>query len=86
MKKIFVVCLVLTMAACMSLNAFALPGVFVESPSNNQAPELVEGKVNCDADVVITAETDQSLVEGGEVRSEAGNQNTLVAGIFLCML
>lgn len=62
MKKILCICLTLVMVMGLSLSAFAAPGAFVESPSNNKAPELIEGKNEsdgCTARLVITAYADR---------------------------
>ena len=58
MKKILCVLVALIMVMGLSVSAFAAPGAFVESPSNNKAPELIEGKnesEDCDARLIITA-------------------------------
>lgn len=57
MKKIITLCLALVIAVSTSFTAFAVNGNFVDSPSNNQAPVLVEGKnedEECEAELVIT--------------------------------
>ncbi len=62
MKKILCICLTLIMVMGLSVSAFAAPGAFVESPSNNQAPELIEGKnesEDCEAKLVITSYADR---------------------------
>lgn len=57
MKKVLAIFLMVLMVACMSITAFATPGEFVQSPSNNGAPELVSaecGAEGCTAKLVIT--------------------------------
>jgi flagellar basal body-associated protein FliL len=63
MKKVIVICMVLAMALTMAVSVFAEPGAFVESPSKNPAPELVEGKNEseaCTAQIIITAYGDRN--------------------------
>ena len=65
MKKILCICLTLIMVMGLSVSAFAAPGAFVESPSNNKAPELVEGKnesEDCDAKIIITSYADRETL------------------------
>ena len=62
MKKIITVFLALIMLMTMSVAVFAETGGFVESPSNNQAPTLVEGtneSEDCTAALLITAYADR---------------------------
>lgn len=62
MKKIIIVCMVLMMVVSMTVLVFATPGSFVESPSQNPAPELIEGKntsEGCVAQVIVTAYGDR---------------------------
>ncbi len=54
MKKFMMICLAVTLVLSLSLTALAAPGSFLESPSNNQAPEIVDVTVECDAKVIIT--------------------------------
>ena len=63
MKKVIVVCMVLAMMMAMAISAFASPGAFVDSPSLNPAPELVEGKNQtdaCPAQIIVTAYGDRN--------------------------
>ncbi len=58
MKKIVTLFLATLMVFVLSVSAFAELGGFVSSPSNNQAPELVEGKnesEDCVSQLIITA-------------------------------
>ena len=58
MKKFITVLLVFTMVMSLSLAVVAAPGAFQESPSKNQAPELVESgneSEDCLARIIITA-------------------------------
>jgi flagellar basal body-associated protein FliL len=62
MKKVLIVCMVLVMLASTSIAVFAASGAFVESPSKNPAPELVEGKntsEDCAAQIIIAAYGDR---------------------------
>ena len=57
MKKILALVLTVVMLLSMSITAFAA-GAFISSPSNNNAPTLVEGKnenENCDSTLEITS-------------------------------
>ena len=63
MRKVVVICMALAMIMAMAVPAFAAPGVFVESPSKNPAPELVEGKNQsdaCQAQIIVTAYGDRN--------------------------
>lgn len=42
MKKVFAICLALVMVLSMSINVMAAPGSFINSPSNNRAPIIIE--------------------------------------------
>ncbi|MBQ4104845.1 MAG: LPXTG cell wall anchor domain-containing protein [Clostridia bacterium] len=42
MKKVLTICLAIIMVFAMSISVCAAPGSFVESPSNNGAPTLIE--------------------------------------------
>ena len=58
MKKIVAIILTVVLVLGLSLTAVAELGSFIESPSNNKAPELVSAKnedEDCVADVIITA-------------------------------
>ncbi len=62
MKKILTVALMALLAVVMTVSAFADPGAFVESPSGNAAPVLVEGKnmdEDCPAQLVIVSYSDR---------------------------
>ncbi len=57
MKKILAFCLALIMAFVLGVTAFATPGNFVQSPSRNEGPELVEGEnesEDCTAELIVT--------------------------------
>lgn len=54
MKKIMVIGLVLVMCLSMSLTAFASNGGYIQSPTKNKAPEIVE--------VIPSTETSEKLV------------------------
>jgi flagellar basal body-associated protein FliL len=93
MKKVVVILMVLVMMATMCVSVFAAPGAFVNSPSKNPAPILVEGKneaEGCNATVVITAYGDrndltaeqrQKLEEAYAMIVGAENLTTLNAGL-----
>lgn len=65
MKKLLTVVIAIAMMLTMAITAFANPGSFVDSPSKNKAPELVEGTnkdAECDANIVVTAYGDRHLM------------------------
>ncbi len=65
MKKFLVWCMVVALAVTMSFSAFAAPGKFVQSPSNNPCPDLIEGSnsdPDCTAELVITAYIDRNTL------------------------
>ena len=82
MKKV-VLTLMLTVAMVLTMSAtvFAELGSFVESPSANQAPELVSSSNSseeCEADIVITSYGDRHLLDE-EGRNEIESAyNTIV--------
>lgn len=62
MKKIITICLMITMVIGMSLGVCAEVGGFIQSPSNNQAPEIIEAEneaEDCEAVLIITAYADR---------------------------
>ena len=93
MKKVLVILMALVMMATMCVSVFAAPGAFVNSPSKNPAPILVEGKneaEGCTATVVVTAYGDrndltaeqrQKLEEAYAMIVGAENLTTLNAGL-----
>ena len=57
MKKALAICLTLLLVLSMSLNALAIPGGFIVSPSGNRAPILVKFEPineDCTATLIIT--------------------------------
>ncbi len=65
MKKLAVVCLVLLLISCMSLNVLAANGGFISSPSTNKDPRLVSfrpGSEDCTAQLVVTAYADRDTL------------------------
>ena len=62
MKKFLAFCLALIMTFLLGTVAFAAPGSFVQSPSRNDGPTLVEGdneSADCEADLVVTPYKDR---------------------------
>ncbi len=62
MKKILVFLLTVAMLATLGVTAFAEPGNFLNSPSKNKAPELIEGENashECTAELIITPYADR---------------------------
>lgn len=85
MKKILVICMAVVMMLSMGVLAFA---EFVNSPSNNQAPELIKAEASegCGAQLVITAYADrdelpaevrEKIEEAYEMIKEAGDLSEL---------
>lgn len=67
MKKVMAIGLMMVMLLSMGLTVFAEPGGFVNSPSENPAPELVEftpGSDDCTAEIVITAYSERHTMGG----------------------
>ena len=63
MKKVLMICLIVVMAMALTAPAFAAVGGFVESPSKNQAPALIEGKnedEECVSELIITSFADRA--------------------------
>ena len=57
MKKVFAICLAVVMVFALGINVMAAPNNFVESPSNDRAPIIIEGTDNngdCTTIVVVT--------------------------------
>ena len=56
MKKFVMLCMVVLMLVSLCVPVAATTGGFISSPSNNQAPEMVEAEnKKCDAEIIITA-------------------------------
>lgn len=65
MKKVLVLCLTAVMIASMCVCAFADTGLFVKSPSANNAPALEKFEAlseDCEAKVVVTAYADRATL------------------------
>lgn len=65
MKKIFVLFLTVAMVLSMGVTAFAGPGNFLDSPSKNKAPEVIEGNntsPDCDGYIVVTPYADRATL------------------------
>lgn len=57
MKKVFAICLALVMVFALGLNVMAAPNNFINSPSNNRAPIIVDctnESEDCTANVIVT--------------------------------
>ena len=56
MKKFVMLCMVVLMLVSLCVPVAATTGGFISSPSNNQAPEMIEAEnKKCDAEIIITA-------------------------------
>ena len=65
MKKVLAICLMTVMVLSMSVNVFAAPGGFVNSPSGNPAPTVVDFDPSndaCTAHLVITPYGDRHVL------------------------
>ena len=65
MKKLIILLIVVAVACVMGISAFAAPGGFVESPSNNLAPSLVSSSSPdhpCEDPLIITAYADRGTL------------------------
>lgn len=65
MKKLMAVFMALVMTLSFSVMAFAAPGSFVQSPSRNDGPTLVEGEnedAECTAELVVTPYKDRKTL------------------------
>lgn len=65
MKKVLVFCLALVMLLSVSVTAFAA-GSFIESPSNNKAPEIVDSEnesEDCTAKLVVTPYSERDKLD-----------------------
>ena len=63
MKKLFVILLTIVAVLTLAVSAVADNGGFVESPSNNDTPEVVDSSnesEDCDAEIVIYSYSDRS--------------------------
>ncbi len=82
MKKILALCLVLILALSMSFTSLAAG--FVESPSLNPAPEIVEDETtnedeDCEADVIITPYSERDTLPD-DVRKEMEEAYEQISG------
>lgn len=62
MKKFLALCMAVIIVLSVSVAAFAAPGSFVSSPSNNNGPTLIEGTNSdseCTAELVVTPYKDR---------------------------
>jgi len=68
MKKLLALCLALVIVVSVSVTAFAAGG-FIESPSNNPAPEIIEvtnEDEDCEGEIVITPYPDRDKLPDDE--------------------
>ncbi len=65
MRKIIAVCLMAIMLASLTLSVFSAPGGFIQSPSNNPAPEITEAineSEDCLGQLIITPYIDRDTL------------------------
>lgn len=89
MKKFFALLLAAVMALTVSVTVFAAPGNFVQSPSNNSGPELVEGKnesEDCTADLVVTPYKDRATLSADKLAEIEKVYGIISSGVDLTSL
>lgn len=82
MKKVFAICLALVMVLTMGLNVMAAPNNFVESPSNNRVPVIVD-KETTDGDcsnptIIITPYGDRDKLTEEQKKNYEDAYNQIV--------
>lgn len=81
MKKVFAICLALVMVFSLGLNVMAAPNNFIESPSNNRAPIIIDCKnesEDCTAIVVITPYGDRDNLSDEQKKNFEDAYNQIV--------
>lgn len=81
MKKVFAICLALVMVFALGLNVMAAPNNFVESPSKNRAPIIIECENengDCTATVVITPYGDRDNLSDDQKKNFEDAYNHIV--------
>lgn len=81
MKKVFAICLALVMVFALGLNVMAAPSNFVESPSKNGAPIIVDCKnesEDCTAIVVVTPYGDRDSLTDEQKKNLEDAYNQIV--------
>ena len=89
MKKILALLLAVVMAFAVSVTVFAGPGQFVQSPSNNNAPELIEGEnenEDCTAKLVVTPYKDRKTLPADKLAEIEKVYGIIAAGVDLTSL
>lgn len=67
-KSVVAIISLLVIALTLSIAASAAPGAFVQSPSNNGAPTVIEASnKDCSGEIVITAYRDRANLSAAEV-------------------
>lgn len=89
MKRFLALCIAVILVLSVSISAFAGPGNFVNSPSNNSGPVLVEGEnesEDCEAKLVVTPFKDRDKLPA-EIRALIEKAYQIIAsGIDLTSL
>lgn len=89
MKKFFVLLMAVIMVLTVSVSAFAAPGSFVQSPSNSDGPELVEGSnedEDCTAELVITPYRERDTLPANALADIEKVYEIIASGIDLTSL
>lgn len=82
MKKVMAVILTLIMVLSLSMIAFAAPGDFIESPSGQQAPVIVEYEnesEDCTAKLILTSYADRASMPA-DLRANFEKAYGIIAG------
>lgn len=89
MKKFLALFLALIMAFAVGMTVFAEPGNFVQSPSANEGPELIEGEnedEDCEAILVITPYRDRDTLPEKALSDMEYVYNLIASGVDLTTL
>ncbi len=89
MKKFLALFLAVVMAFAVSVTVFAGPGQFVQSPSNNSGPELVEGEnenEDCTAKLVVTTYKDRATLPADKLAEIEKVYDIIAASVDLTSL
>ncbi|MBQ8783607.1 MAG: hypothetical protein IJZ57_07540 [Clostridia bacterium] len=89
MKKFLALLMAVIMVLTVSITAFATPGSFVQSPSNNNGPELVEGSnedEECTAELIITPYKDRATLPAKALADIEKVYGIIAAGVDLTSL
>ncbi len=89
MKKFLALFLALVMAFAVSITVLAGPGSFVQSPSNNSGPEIVESENEndeCTAELVVTPYKDRATLPADKLAEIEKVYKIIASGVDLTSL